>query len=83
MDNIVNDVKNLFRRAKIFFRASANKILSPKTKIDDDKIIPEPTKAAEPDVDKIQESEPESGYESEVEIETESKAKDDKQLEKA
>ena len=39
MDNIVNDVKNLFRRAKIFFRASANKILSPKTKIDDDKNI--------------------------------------------
>ena len=36
MDTIINDVKIMFRRAKVFFRATANKILSSKTKVDDE-----------------------------------------------
>ena len=36
MDDIINDIRSLFREAKIFFRATINKFISDKTKLDDE-----------------------------------------------
>jgi hypothetical protein len=64
MENIINDVKSLFNRAKIFLRATTNKILSSKSKVDEEIVIREPS-VISPEINKNTETETESKTESE------------------
>ena len=72
MDNVITDVKNLFNRAKIFLRATANKILSSKTKLDDELVNTESTVLGS-DLDNLR---TDSGAEADVETDEETESKE-------
>jgi len=69
MENIINDVKSLFNRAKIFLRATTNKILSSKSKVDEEIVIREPS-VISPEINKNTETETETETESKTESES-------------